>query len=248
MPTIIISEIEKVSWADPHYDDLFNVAGSVDIWLIKVSQARSFIHLLTPGELEKKERFRTIPAQDEFITARGALRYLSGKYLRKEPLSLTANKGANGKPGWVQEESNQLHFNITHSGENVLIAFSNEPVGIDIEKIKPAFDYTSMLTRCFNAHEINAIKNASDPHTIFYSLWTRKEALLKALGRGIHDELQLIPSTNGIHTVGEDIIPFQINWEITGFKLNDLSVAALAYSSQTRNIRFYNLKMNKAAD
>jgi 4'-phosphopantetheinyl transferase len=75
-----------------------------------------------------------------------------------------------------------IHFNISHSAHQVICGFSKEGrLGIDLEKISPIDfeDFTSM----FSAQEWTVIKSADDPIRAFYRFWTRKESIIKALGR-----------------------------------------------------------------
>lgn len=77
-----------------------------------------------------------------------------------------------------------IHFNISHSDHQVICGFSKEgPLGLDLEKIKPIDfeDFTSM----FSAQEWITIKGADDPLRAFYWFWTRKESIIKALGRNL---------------------------------------------------------------
>lgn len=81
----------------------------------------------------------------------------------------------------------EFSFNISHSGEYVVFAYSlsKEPLGIDIEKIDPKIkieDFHSVLT----AVEKNKIHKSQIPICTFYDLWTIKEAVSKADGRGLN--------------------------------------------------------------
>jgi 4'-phosphopantetheinyl transferase len=74
-----------------------------------------------------------------------------------------------------------IHFNISHSGHQVICAFSKEGLlGVDLEKIK-AIDFSDFGS-VFSVKEWTAIKGAEDPLRSFYWFWTRKESIIKALG------------------------------------------------------------------
>ncbi|MFT5602345.1 MAG: 4'-phosphopantetheinyl transferase [Flavobacteriales bacterium] len=83
-----------------------------------------------------------------------------------------------------------IHFNISHSDHQVICGFSKEGLlGVDVEKINPIDfeDFTSM----FSAQEWVKIKDADDPIRAFYWFWTRKESIIKALGRKLNDLHQI---------------------------------------------------------
>jgi 4'-phosphopantetheinyl transferase len=84
-----------------------------------------------------------------------------------------------------------IEFNLSHSGDFIVIALSHSGIGIDIEYLKRSFDFRDVLTNCFNEEEMSFVLQG-DIALNFYSLWTRKEAVLKATGEGLTDMLQLL--------------------------------------------------------
>ena len=85
-------------------------------------------------------------------------------------------------------ETTNFDFSIAHSGDMVIcVGMMNAQIGIDIEKILPIelTDYEDQLT----ANEWKHIGRSSDIQKAFYEIWTKKEALLKALGRGVNIDL-----------------------------------------------------------
>ncbi|MDE6791170.1 MAG: 4'-phosphopantetheinyl transferase superfamily protein [Clostridia bacterium] len=89
--------------------------------------------------------------------------------------------GEHGKPRLVQPEG--LSFNISHSGEWTVAAFSDCEVGVDIEKIKPVD--TRLADRYFAAEEREALAQSDGAQDLFFRFWTVKESYLKALGTGL---------------------------------------------------------------
>ena len=90
-----------------------------------------------------------------------------------------------GKPGIPGRED--LQFSISHTKNAIAVALSGEPVGIDIEQIKPASE--ALIAKTMNAAEQQTIAASARPDAAFIALWTRKEAVLKLLGTGIQDDL-----------------------------------------------------------
>lgn len=86
------------------------------------------------------------------------------------------SKEENGKPYF----ENGVKVSIAHSNEYMVVAFSSQEVGVDIEKFKN-LPYRQTAERFFLPEETTAMKRKSD----FFVLWTRKEALIKLHGAGI---------------------------------------------------------------
>lgn len=80
---------------------------------------------------------------------------------------------------------NVTDFNISHSGEYTICAISNtNKVGIDIEEIQdiPLYGFESQ----FSKKEWEKVLNAENSLRSFYTLWTQKEAFIKAIGTGLY--------------------------------------------------------------
>ena len=91
----------------------------------------------------------------------------------------------------------KTYFNLSHSSEIVICAFSQkDEIGIDIEEIKENKDFHDILPLFFTIHEQNKILDAKNSVTEFYKLWTRKEAVLKAMGVGLNFKLNEIDVCN----------------------------------------------------
>lgn len=88
--------------------------------------------------------------------------------------------GEHGKP-----ELEGFYFNLSHSGDMVLCAVSEKPVGCDIEKIEvPAL---KIAKRFFTENENQYLENVGEDRKAeeFFRLWTMKEAYVKMTGEGL---------------------------------------------------------------
>lgn len=96
-------------------------------------------------------------------------------------------RDSHGKPFAL--DSMHPHFNLSHGGERIALAFSRRhAVGVDVEAHRHRLSPLELATRFFAADEALALSGITDTdalHTAFVELWTCKEAVLKALGRGL---------------------------------------------------------------
>ena len=84
--------------------------------------------------------------------------------------------------------SNNTYFNISHSKGMIVCLISDYEVGIDIEKIRP---YKKELKSYIsNEDEEKYIKTDAN----FYEIWTSKESLVKANGKGLRTNIKSIPA------------------------------------------------------
>ncbi|MCD4650570.1 MAG: 4'-phosphopantetheinyl transferase superfamily protein [Candidatus Cloacimonetes bacterium] len=87
--------------------------------------------------------------------------------------------------------SGEADFNISHSGDCVVCAYvESGSVGVDVEQIteiKPR-----EFRQVFSEQEWNLLENSWNVPGLFFRIWTYKEAIMKADGRGLNLEPKTI--------------------------------------------------------
>jgi 4'-phosphopantetheinyl transferase len=167
----------------------------VDAWYAPLADLRDkqalFNDLLDPVELERAARFRFDHDRERFILGHGLLRSLLGRYLKRDGSLVRMARGPFGKPFL---ERKTLRFNLSDTKDAVLIAFATGlEIGADIETMGRDVDHQAVSEHYFTPPEVQAIHAAGDDgKRRFLELWTRKEAVLKASGVGIMDDLKAL--------------------------------------------------------
>jgi 4'-phosphopantetheinyl transferase len=130
----------------------------------------------------------------------------------------------------------EFDFNIAHSGNMVTCCGTDiGQIGIDIEHIKEIdlSDYTDYFT----TNEWNIIDNYSNRSSGFYDFWTRKEAVLKAIGSGFHTPLSSVDVSE------ESVVYDDITYHIQPLEINQEYKCHLATSKISPGIRLVNIKL-----
>jgi 4'-phosphopantetheinyl transferase len=155
--------------------------------------------LLSDEERARAERFHFERHRRRFVAARGLLRVLLGDYLKMDARRVEFHYGAAGKPRLVPDnEPPPLHFNVTHSGELGLFAFCRTyDLGIDVEQVRPYPHAEQIAERFFSPRESALLQTlpSEERYVAFFNAWTRKEALLKATGKGLSFGLDRVEVT-----------------------------------------------------
>jgi 4'-phosphopantetheinyl transferase len=121
-------------------------------------------------------------------------------------------------------------FNISHSGNRVVCVISRQGrIGIDLEKVE-YIDIRDFKSQ-FSEMEWGSIIGAGDPIPAFYDLWTTKESIIKADGRGLNLDLSELELDGKWHLRK---IPFSPEYTchiateqiVTGVKLQEISTDA----------------------
>lgn len=223
-------------WETPRFlpPDLWSMGINSDIHIWRFPVAPGNFYFLSEEEKAFALRFRFEEDRIRFSVGRQSLRLLIAKYLCVQPETIVLSGDKNQKPAIVQPYSD-LHFNVSHSGGWVLIALAQKEVGIDIELVEEDFLFQDILGEHFSAPERSFIADSADPAHAFYYLWTRKEALTKAWGTGLQENLQTI---NGLNT--ENFIdPGKKSWQLKSFYLSPVYPAAVACSPGIGNILYF---------
>ena len=132
-----------------------------------------------------------------FAQVADAARHMAGRALARRMLHAQTGqsmvddfaRNPHGKPFCPLTTA---EFSISHSGDMVWVAVCRStPVGIDVEKMHPLPD-AAELTGQLHPQERQALLALPETEleTAFYRCWTRKEALLKAVGTGLSTPLQ----------------------------------------------------------
>ena len=95
------------------------------------------------------------------------------------------------------QPSNSLHTSKSYAADCIAISISDGDVGIDIAQLNMDLDFQDIAEACFSVKEIRALDSANA--VMFFRNWTRKEAILKAAGVGIIEDMQHIPAMDGSH-------------------------------------------------
>jgi 4'-phosphopantetheinyl transferase len=145
---------------------------------------------LSEAERQRAARFHFERHRSAFIAARGILREILGETLGVDPAAIRFQYNTYGKPS---VDGPAVHFNVSHSGELALYAISKtREVGVDIERVNPAFAHDRIPERFFSPCEVAALRALPEGDQIdaFFRCWTRKEAYVKARGAGLSLDLK----------------------------------------------------------
>ncbi len=158
---------------------------SVFIWPVAVPVAPESWSILDTDEQLRAQHFRFSHHRERFVAAHAGMRRLLAQILRCAPSELRFIADASKKP---QLADHALRFNLTHSGDwAALVVSRTAEVGIDIEAIHSV--EPELPRRYFSLQEQTDLAALAHSNTAwpdgFFRCWTRKEALLKAVGAGL---------------------------------------------------------------
>jgi 4'-phosphopantetheinyl transferase len=183
---------EEIPWSVPAPVEV-PAEQQVHLWFAMLEALRprmeEYKESLDPVEQDRAKRFRFKQDRERFILGHGLLRSLLGSYLKRDGSLIRLARGPFGKP---YLERKKLRFNFSDTKDAVLIGFTTgQELGVDIETLARDVDHVAVSEHYFTRPEITAIQAAGDEaKSRFLDFWTRKEAVLKASGVGIMDDLR----------------------------------------------------------
>ena len=154
------------------------------------------INMITPRRAEKARRYRFADDQKRCIAG--------GLLLRRFLGDTEIYTDEFGKP----RAENGVCFNLSHSGDWVILAVGETEVGCDIERFK-LVDPLRLGKVAYTGAELEYISSTPDRLGRFYELWTKKEALLKCMGKGFHRAAKTVEVTGDRFAEGGDIYYFK---------------------------------------
>ncbi len=138
-------------------------------------------HQLSVDEKNRANHFHFARDRRAYVIIHGVLRCILGHYLRCDPKVIKFTFNLYGKP-FVEG----ISFNISYTQDAGILAFTDKlSIGIDIERVDNSIITDALLNQVLSHRERIAYQNSSDPMQLFFEIWTRKEAYIKALGTGL---------------------------------------------------------------
>jgi 4'-phosphopantetheinyl transferase len=200
---------------------------------------------LEPDELNRASRFYFEKHRRHFLVGRGFLRHVVARYLHKKPENLTFAYGAYGKPALAADQT--VRFNMSHSHEVALLAVARDvDVGVDVEHVRADFATADIARRFFSQAEVDAFNMLPREEQVaaFFRCWTRKEAYIKAIGKGLSQPLDgfdvtLAPGEQAaLLRAAEDDAS---RWAMSDVDVGEGYAGALAVERPVGQIRYFSL-------
>lgn len=182
---------------------------TVDIWQVSLDSSVETSALCTTLDTHELERYQHLHKNHQlsYLISHAACRQILAQYLNLSAAQIKYKKNQHGKPSL--DHDTPIRFNISHSQKAAIIAISNHAeIGVDIEFNKKKPSWEKIARRFFNPLEVEHLfkQEKTIQEKIFFQIWTRKEAYIKALGTGfatpfasfnvITDNIITTPDTN----------------------------------------------------
>ncbi|WP_245258180.1 4'-phosphopantetheinyl transferase superfamily protein [Afipia sp. 1NLS2] len=240
--------LDSVVWESPQsHPPLWE--DEIHVWqshLVADAGTQSLLHsYLSEDENERAARFRLDRDRNKFVTTRGTLRILLARYLQARPKDLMFLLGPEGKPALTAESAGEmLSFNVSHSQDVAVFAFGqNRNIGVDVERVRFDVEYDDIAQHYFSVGEMQSLAKLprGNRREGFFLCWTRKEAYVKAGGRG----LQIALDSFDVNLEPGDPACFlrgvHASWRISSFMVSNEYPVALVYDGAPADLKFFDL-------
>ena len=219
----------------------------VDLWQVTLADWSKFgaacEALLSPNELQQADSFRFDKGRQRFVLGRGMMRAAIGKALGIAARDVPLRFSGHGKPHLP--DAHVVQFNLSHSGELIVLAVTRKAqIGVDVEAFRHLPRRDQIAKEILGSDESSQYEALSDGErqTAFFTIWTRKEAIVKAVGRGLCFPLTDVEVS---HSANAQVLRFgecdeaEIPWHLDSLDCPDGYVGALATSQPTSAISYH---------
>jgi 4'-phosphopantetheinyl transferase len=249
-----ISRTSAQSW-EPAPQTFELPPGDLHIWRAGLFQQRARVAelwpLLSEEEQVRTSRFQFPEDSDRYILTHGMLRDILLRYRPLLPTPLCISHGPKGQPYLRQPSGGPcLRFSLSHSRSLAVFAITlDHKIGIDVEPASGPADWQAIANRFFSALECQylfALPETEREHA-FLSLWTRKEAYVKARGEGLSlplDSFSILASPNGtLHVDDSHNSAVHLPWSFLSLTPDEHHLGALAIQGHPSRVLFWDCNL-----
>jgi len=197
---------------------------------------------LDPTERQRADRFHFARDRNAFAVAHALLRYGLDLIGGHHPWRF--GQTPSGKPFIDDALLPGLHFNLSHSHAMTAVAISRDgPLGVDVEVVAPSPSHDDIAPLVFDPAE-RALLQSGDPEQrqeTFYTLWTLKEAAIKATGQGLSADLPgfaFVLDPPRLRTPGPDGSSGE-DWRFYSSRIADCRLAAALHVGPGKRVGFH---------
>lgn len=208
--------------------------GEIHVWQADFAKlgnvAPAAWKIMSADEQRRAQRFCFLQDRHRFCASRLFLRSIIASYTRGKAGDLIFVVGPFGKPRLsLSNTVDGFEFNLAHSRCGVLLAVTRgRCIGIDVEDLRPIPEALKIARQYFSAAERYALERIpeDEQQVAFLTCWTRKEAVVKAMGGGLHIPLDAFSVPLSTQQ------PLRVSWLKNGssrppaFNLVDLSAGS----------------------
>lgn len=184
-----LSKMLNSTWKRPP-EELVLEDNEIHLWLVTIDSSDIYRlkDVTSNDERARAARFHRSQHKTEYLASRIHLRNILGNYTGINPQLLRFEYNKYGKPSIAGETKSNLKFNFSHSNGLALFALTlNNEIGVDLEPINQSQVDKEVAAKTLSINELarfNAL-TINKRVEFFYKCWTRKEAYLKAVGKGL---------------------------------------------------------------
>jgi 4'-phosphopantetheinyl transferase len=223
----------------------------VHVWQARIDNSSVYSEdtssTLSQDERERAHKFQFQKDREHFILRHYQLRLILSKYCGCQPHEIKFRYNSYKKPFIFMPEFKEIKFNISFSHDLMLVGLNrHKDIGIDIEKVHEIHDLETVAVNNFSSRELKILNETLDKTKTFFKIWTRKEAFIKATGKGMYYPLKTF--CVNINSTGncEHLVIFNRpirskQWRIAELNTSEGYIASLAIKSNKFQISYFQL-------
>lgn len=195
---------------------------------LSFNQFENYLRLLPGREQIKNKRFLKWEDQHAHLFGKLLLRSALIRYGFSEQALSLIQFNDHQKP-YIE---GNVYFNISHAGKYVACAISEGiQIGLDVEQKIPQPNMSDFRD-IFSPAEWDYLNSAEEKTDVFYKLWTRKESIIKANGKGLSIPL------HEVDVLSNSVFIEDVSWFIQDLDLDTTYSACLATSIKESPVHF----------